>query len=96
VLVSKIADRPLGVDLNARLWFAEQLGLGVSYRQNSPGLIQTNYLQLLAEYQISSAIRLGYQFYSRTPESPNAMQYNESSVHEIMLRFSPNTLRFSY
>ncbi|PRY43061.1 type IX secretion system PorP/SprF family membrane protein [Spirosoma oryzae] len=96
VLISKIADRPLGVDLNARLWFAEQLGLGVSYRQNSPGLIQTNYVQLLAEYQISSAVRLGYQFYSRTPESPNAMQYNESSVHEIMLRFSPNALRFSY
>lgn len=96
VLLSKIADRPLGVDLNARIWFAEQLGLGVSYRQNSPGLISTNYLQLLAEYQISPAIRLGYLFYSRTPESPNAMQYNENSVHEIMLRFSPGALRFTY
>ncbi|GAB3540999.1 PorP/SprF family type IX secretion system membrane protein [Spirosoma fluminis] len=96
VLVSKITDRPLGVDLNVRAWFNEQVGLGVSYRQNSPGLIQTNYLQALAEYQLTKAIRLGYIFNSDTPESPNARLYYQKSVHELMLRFSPNSLRFTY
>lgn len=96
VLVSKIADRPVGVDLNARLWFNEQFGLGASYRQNSPGLIQTNYIQALAEYQITSAIRLGYIFNSKTPENPTAGLYFQQSVHEVMFRFSPNVLKFTY
>lgn len=96
VLVSKIADHPLGVDINLRAWFNEEIGLGLSYRQNSPGLISTNYVQAFAEYQLTKAIRLGYTFYSQTPESPNAMQYDQKSVHEIMLRFSPNSLKFTY
>ena len=96
VLISKIADRPLGVDLNARVWFNEQFGLGVSYRQNSPGLIQTNYIQALAEYQITNAIRLGYIFNSKTPENPTAGLYFQQSVHELMFRFSPNVLKFTY
>ncbi|GAB3020861.1 type IX secretion system membrane protein PorP/SprF [Spirosoma pulveris] len=96
VLISKVADRPLGVDINLRAWFNEEIGLGLSYRQNSPGLIQTNYIQAFAEYQLTKAIRLGYTFYSQTPESPNAMQYDQKSVHEIMLRFSPNSLKFTY
>lgn len=96
VLLSKIADRPLGVDLNARVWFNEQFGLGLSYRQNSPGLVQTNYVQALAEFQITSAIRLGYTFNSKTPENPAAGLYFQQSVHEIMFRFSPNVLKFTY
>lgn len=96
VVVSKIADRPLGVDINLRAWFNEEVGLGLSYRQNSPGQIQTNYLQAFVEYQLTKAIRLGYIFNSQTPESPNAMQYDQKSVHEIMLRFSPNGLKFAY
>lgn len=96
LLVSKMADRPLGVDINLRAWFDEEVGLGLSYRQNSPGLIQTNYIQAFAEYQLTKAIRLAYTFNSQTPESPNAMQYDQKSVHEIMLRFSPNALRFMY
>ncbi|GAB3992713.1 type IX secretion system membrane protein PorP/SprF [Spirosoma daeguense] len=96
VLVSKIADRPLGVDLNVKAWFNEQFGLGLSYRQNSPGLIQTNYLQASAEYQLTKAIRLGYIFYSKTPENPNAALYFQQSTHEIMLRFAPNVLKFTY
>ncbi|GAB3563609.1 type IX secretion system membrane protein PorP/SprF [Spirosoma luteolum] len=96
VLVSKIANRPLGVDLNARVWFAEQVGLGLSYRQNSPGLIQTNYVQATVEYQLTKAIRLAYLYYSRTPESPLSTLYNENSVHELMFRFSPGELRFAY
>ena len=96
VLISKIPDRPLGVDINMRLWFNEEVGLGLSYRQNSPGLVQTNYLQAFIEYQLTKAIRLGYVFNSQTPESPNAMQYDQKSVHEIMLRFSPNELKFTY
>jgi type IX secretion system PorP/SprF family membrane protein len=96
ILVSKIADHPLGVDVNLRAWFNEEIGLGLSYRQNSPGIIQTNYLQAFVEYQLTKAIRLGYIFNSQTPESPNAMQYDQKSVHEIMLRFSPNSLKFTY
>lgn len=96
VLISKIADRPLGFDINLRAWFNEQVGLGLSYRQNSPGLIQTNYVQALAEYQLTKSIRLAYIFYSQTPESPNAMQYDQKGVHEIMLRFAPNVLTFKY
>lgn len=96
VLVSKIAGRPLGVDLNARLWINEQFGLGLSYRQNSPGVVQTNYVQAIAEYQLSKAIRLGYIFNSKTPENPNAVLYFQQSVHEVMFRFSPNVLRFTY
>ena len=96
VLISKIADRPLGFDINLRAWFNEEIGLGLSYRQNSPGLISTNYLQAIAEYQLTKTIRLGYIFNSQTPESPNAMQYDQKSVHEIMLRFAPNALSFTY
>ena len=96
ILVSKISDRPLGVDLNARLWINEQVGLGASYRRNSPGLVQTNYLQALAEYQLTKAIRVGYIFNSKTPENPNAGLYFQQSVHEVMFRFSPNVLKFTY
>ena len=96
VLISKTSDRPLGVDLNARLWVNEQFGLGLSYRQNSPGLVQTNYLQALAEYQLTKAIRVGYLFNSKTPENPNAGLYFQQSVHEVMFRFAPNVLKFTY
>ncbi|WP_083732721.1 PorP/SprF family type IX secretion system membrane protein [Spirosoma montaniterrae] len=95
VMVSKIKDRPVGFDLNLRAWFNQQIGLGISYRQNSPGLVQTNYLQALAEVQVSKSIRLGYIFNSQTPENPNATLYFQPSVHEVMLRFSPNTLTFT-
>ena len=96
ILISKIANRPLGVDLNLRAWFNEEIGLGLSYRQNSPGIISTNYLQAFAEYQLTKAIRLGYIFNSKTPESPNAIQFDQNSVHELMLRFAPGVLKFSY
>ena len=96
VLISKMTDRPVGVDVNAKIWFSEQIGLGLSYRHNSPGIIQTSYLQASVDYQLTKSIRLGYAFYSQTPESPNAAQYDEKSVHEIMFRFSPNLLGFSY
>ncbi|MBD2752348.1 PorP/SprF family type IX secretion system membrane protein [Spirosoma validum] len=96
ILISKIDTRPLGVDLNLRVWFNEEIGLGASYRQNSPGLISTNYLQAFAEYQLTKAIRLGYVFNSKTPESPGSMLFDQNSVHELMLRFSPNVLKFTY
>ncbi|QKZ15340.1 type IX secretion system membrane protein PorP/SprF [Spirosoma sp. KUDC1026] len=96
VLVSKIAERSPGVDLNARVWINEQLGLGLSYRYNSPGLVSANYLYALAEFQISNAIRLGYTFYSQTPENPTANLYFQPSTHEVTLRFTPNALTFTY
>ncbi len=96
ILISKTENRPLGVDLNLRAWFNEEIGIGVSYRQNSPGLISANYLQAFAEYQLTKAIRLGYIFNSKTPESPNATQFDQNSVHELMLRFAPSVLKFTY
>lgn len=96
VLVSKVDYHPLGVDINLRAWFNEEIGLGLSYRQNSPGIYATNYLQAFAEYQLTKTIRLGYTFYSKTPEYPNSMLFDQSSVHELMLRFAPNVLRFTY
>jgi len=98
VLVSKLigtAARPVGVDLNLQLWLQEQIGFGLSYRYNTPGLIQTNYLYAQAQYQLTKALRLSYQFYSQTPENPNASLYFQTSVHEIGIRFSPNTLTFT-
>lgn len=96
VLISKIARQPLGIDLNARLWINEQVGMGLSYRRNSPGIVQTNYVQALAEYQLTKAIRVGYFFNSKTPENPDAVLYFQRSVHEVMFRFSPNVLTFAY
>lgn len=96
VLVSKVANRSLGVDLNVKAWLNEELGVGASYRQNPPTLIPVNYVQLTAEYQATSAIRLGYLFYSQTPESPRSNLYFQRSVHEIMVRYSPGALRFSF
>ncbi len=96
VLISKIAGRPPGVDLNARLWVNEQFGVGLSYRRNSPGIVRTNYIQALAEYQIAKSIRLGYTFNSQTPENPDAGLYFQQSVHEVIFRFSPGLLRFTY
>ena len=99
VLVSKLigdAARPVGVDLNLQLWLQEQFGFGLSYRRNTPGSVQTNYLYAQAQYQITKALRLSYEFYSQTPENPNASLYFQPSVHEIGVRFSPNTLTFSY
>ncbi len=98
ILVSKLigdAPRPAGVDLNLQLWLQEQIGLGLSYRYNTPGLIQTNYLYAQAQYQLTSTLRLSYQFYSQTPENPNATLYFQSGVHEVGIRFSPGTLTFT-
>lgn len=96
VLVSQIAGRSPGIDLNARLWFNEEIGLGISYRRNSPGVVSTNYVQALGEYQLTKAIRVGYIFNSKTPENPDAGLYFQQSVHEVLFRFSPNVLKFTY
>lgn len=99
VLVSRLSDRTgakTGADLNLRLWLHEQIGLTLAYRNNTPGLVQTSYVHAMAEYQLTSALRLSYQFYSKTPENPNASLYFQQSVHEIGIRFSPNTLTFTY
>lgn len=96
VLISKIAGLPLGFDLNARLWINEQIGLGLSYRRNSPGIVQIDYLQALGEYQLTKAIRVGYLFNSKTPENPGAGLYFQQSVHEVMFRFAPGVLKFAY
>ncbi|WP_040005193.1 PorP/SprF family type IX secretion system membrane protein [Fibrisoma limi] len=95
VLVSAISGRPLGVDVNAKAWINERFGFGLAYRYKTPGLIQTNYVHATAELQLGSSIRVGYLFYSQTPENPYST-YTQNSTHEFMFRFSPNALGFSY
>lgn len=92
ILVTQTAGHPIGLDLNARLWLKEKLGLGLSLRETSLPY-STNYVQALAEYQLSNTIRVGYIFNSQTPEAP---YYPVKSLHEFVFRFAPNNLKFSY
>ncbi|MBC8156206.1 MAG: PorP/SprF family type IX secretion system membrane protein [Bacteroidetes bacterium] len=93
VLITRAANRPLGVDLNARLWLKEKLGLGVSLRANSLGVESKDYVQALAEYQLSSAIRVGYAFSSQTIENP---LFPQRSAHELTFKYALNNLTFNY
>jgi type IX secretion system PorP/SprF family membrane protein len=89
VLVTRADDRPLGLDLNAKLWYAERLALGLSFRHNPvANRTNLNYVQLSAECQLASSIRLGYVFNSRTPEALNDVLF--PAAHELMFRFTPN------
>ncbi len=93
VLVTRASGRPLGIDLNARFWVSERLGLGLSLRTNSLGIQPTNYVQALAEYQLSKAIRVGYAFSSQTVENP---LYPQKSAHELVFKYALNNLTFNY
>lgn len=93
VLLTRVPNRSLGVDLNARFWIKEKLGLGLSLRTNSLGVVPKDYVQVLAEYQLSNAIRLGYAFSSQTIENPN---YPQKSAHELVFKYSLNNLTFNY
>lgn len=93
VLLTRAANRPLGIDLNARLWVKEKLGLGLSLRANSLGVQPTDYVLAMAEYQLSTAIRVGYTFSSQTIENP---LYPQRSAHELVFKYSLNNLTFNY
>lgn len=93
ILVTQVTGKPLGTDLNARLWINEQLGLGLSLRRNSLGLGSVNYIQAIAEYQLSPFIRVGYVYNSKTPEAPNSFG---ASVHEFIFRWAPSADGFTF
>ena len=93
VLLTRAANRPLGIDLNARLWVSERVGLGVSVRTKSLGAQSLNYVQALAEFQLSNAIRVGYAFSSQTVENP---LYPQKSAHELSFKYALNNLTFNY
>ncbi|WP_234733144.1 PorP/SprF family type IX secretion system membrane protein [Tellurirhabdus bombi] len=94
ILITQQTDLPLGIDLNAKAWFYQKLGLGVSVRLNNSSLIATqSYVMGMAEYELSRNIRVGYTISSRTAENPN---FPQRSVHELVFRFTPNPLLFSH
>ncbi|WP_138993917.1 PorP/SprF family type IX secretion system membrane protein [Larkinella sp. C7] len=94
ILLTQQTGYPLGIDLNARVWIEEKLGLGVSYRANNSTLITTmNYIVALAEYELSKSIRVGYSLSSKQVENPF---YAQKSVHEVLFRFTPSPTKFRY
>ncbi|WP_128544688.1 PorP/SprF family type IX secretion system membrane protein [Larkinella soli] len=94
ILLTQQNDLPLGIDLNAKAWLEQKLGLGISYRANNSTLISTqNYVVLMAEYQLANTIRVGYSFSSQTIEYP---YFPQKSVHEIIFRFTPSPINFLY
>ncbi|WP_345242001.1 type IX secretion system membrane protein PorP/SprF [Nibrella saemangeumensis] len=93
LLVTQVTGKPIGTDLNAKLWLNERLGLGLSLRRNSLGLGSINYIQGIGEYQLSQFIRVGYIYNSRTPEAPNSFG---NSVHEFIFRWAPNAEGFTF
>lgn len=94
VLVTQATGRPIGFDVNAKAWFMEKAGLGLSYRHNSLGYQPVSYVQVSAEYQLSDAIRVGLTYNSTAPEAPvNTFQ---KSVFELLFRYVPNPQKFTF
>ncbi|GAB3904127.1 type IX secretion system membrane protein PorP/SprF [Larkinella knui] len=94
ILLTQQTDHPLGIDLNAKVWIEQKLGLGLSYRANNSTLITTmNYFVAMAEYELSKSIRVGYSLSSKQVENPF---YPQKSVHELIFRFTPSPTKFRY
>ena len=80
----------LRVDVGGRVWLYEKIGLGAFYR-----MARVNYVQLSAEAQVGKNVRLGYIYNSRAIESSIVgINNNPISLHEIMLKFTPNPSGF--
>ncbi len=84
------------VDLGARIWFSEKIGIGASYRiggGNDFSSSNINYLQLSGEVQVGKNVKLGY-FYG-TKQIEVITPYNgPKGIHELMLKFTPNPSGF--
>ncbi|WP_207505405.1 PorP/SprF family type IX secretion system membrane protein [Telluribacter humicola] len=90
VLVVQESGSRLRVDVGARAWFYEKIGLGASFRT----AIQ-NYLQLSAEAQVSNNVRVGYMFNSKAIERGSLTSSTApAGMHELMLKFVPNPSGF--
>lgn len=94
VLVTQAKGRKLGTDINAKAWYMEKIGLGLSYRINSLGYTPVNYLQFSAEYQLSAPIRVGFTYNTQTPEAP--VNTYQKSVIELLFRYTPNLEGFTF
>ena len=96
LLIVQEKDYNLRVDLGARVWFSEKIGVGASYRMgggSSFGSSNINYLQLSAEVQVGKNVKLGY-FYG-TKQVEIITTYNgPKGIHELMLKFTPNPSGF--
>jgi len=93
ILLTRQASRPLGIDLNAKVWLYEKLALGASARLQSSGVFGARtYFHGLAEYQLSPGIRVGYTYSSQTVEAPFLLP---NSVHELVFRYTPSPVGFS-
>lgn len=75
-LVKAVSGAPLSVDLSANFLFNENFTLGAAYRFDAA-------VSLLAGFQVSDQIMIGYTYDYTTTELGN---YNSGS-HEIFLRF---------
>ena len=93
-VITATQNQPTGIDVNAKLWYQETFGFGASYRGKS-GIVSEPYVQVTAEVQVGRAIRIGYAYNSRTPENPAATQPGPG-VHDLMFRFTPGLLKFTY
>lgn len=96
VLIVQEKDYNLRVDLGARIWFSEKIGIGASYRMgggNDFNSSNINYLQLSGEVQVGRNVRLGYFYGTRQVEilTPTT---GPKGVHELMLKFTPNPSGF--
>ncbi|HEV7350570.1 type IX secretion system membrane protein PorP/SprF [Telluribacter sp.] len=90
VLVVQEAGTSLRVDVGARAWYNERIGLGASFRT-----AVRNYLQLSGEVQVSTNVRVGYIFNSRAIEAgANVTSTGPVGMHELMLKFVPNPSGF--
>ena len=97
VLVVQEKDHDLRVDLGARFWFSEKVGLGASYRMGGGERIGSsgiNFLQLTAEVQVGKNIRLGYFYSTKQIEQIYSINSGPKGIHELMLKFVPNPSGF--
>ncbi|MFC5411670.1 PorP/SprF family type IX secretion system membrane protein [Larkinella bovis] len=95
ILLTQQSGFPLGIDLNAKVWLEQKLGIGLSYRANNSTLLSNlNYFVILAEYELSPSIRVGYTYNSQQVENP--FSYFQKSVHELVFRYTPSPIRFQY
>lgn len=94
ILVTQSKGRPLGTDFNAKAWYQEKYGIGLSYRRNSLGYVPLNYLQVSAEYQLSNPIRVGFTYNTQTPEAP--VNTYQKGVVELLFRYTPNLEGFTF
>jgi type IX secretion system PorP/SprF family membrane protein len=94
VLVVQEKARKLRVDLGARIWVNEKVGIGASYRMggglNAFSQSGINFFQLSGEVNVGKNVRLGYFYNSKQVEQIFTNYTGPKGVHELMLKFVPN------